>query len=159
MRLLFILLTSIFTISCFGQTKQLENKGERYFFDGKEYKCKELGEVYKTYQVSLDLYNEGRKKKRVARNMAFVGLGLIAGGVGVGLAVGDIPGAVIAGLSIAGGIAIELIALAPRALGNSKLRKARKEFNYEMIRRHGYKSDTSLSISVTQNGVGFVMSF
>ena len=154
-----IILGLFITMVSFGQDNHLEKKGKRYIFNGKEYKCKELGEVYSTYQPSLELYLSGRKMKRRARNMSYVGLGLIGGGIGVGLAVGDVEGAVVAGLSIAGGILIEIIALAPRGIGNAKLKKARKEFNYEMIRRHGYDSDVSLSFGLTTNGVGLVYSF
>ena len=159
MKPLVIFIGLLISISSFGQTKHLEKKGNRYIFEGKEYKCKELGQVYSAYEVSLDLYDSGRSKKRVARNMSYIGIGIIGVGIGGGLIVGDIAGAVVAGLSIAGGVVLELIALAPRGIGNGKLRKARKEFNYEMIRRHGYKEDTSLIFGVTGNGMGLVYQF
>lgn len=154
-----IILGLLVTVASFGQTKQLEKKGKRYLFEGKEYKCKELGDVYSSYQTSLDLYNAGRRKKRVARNMSYIGLGLIGGGIGAGLAVGDVEGAVVAALAIAGGIVIEIVAFVPRGLGNGKLQKARREFNYEMIRRHGYNEVGSVSLGLTNNGLGLVYSF
>ena len=159
MKPLFILIGLLISISSFGQTKLLEKNGNRYIFEGKEYKFKELGQVYSTHEVSLDLYNNGRNKKRVARNMSYIGVGIIGLGIGGGLIVGDVSGAIVAALSIAGGVVLELIALAPRGIGNRKLRKARKEFNYEMIERHGYKEDTSLIFGVTKGGVGLVYQF
>ena len=159
MKLLLQCIILFLSVSSFAQTPQLELKGKLYYFEGKTYTCKELNELYHTHGPSLNLYLDGRKRVRVARNMAYTGLGLMATGVVTGAAIGDVEGAVVGVLFVVGGLTLELISLAPRAIGNDRIRKARREFNYEMIRRHGYQEDPSLSFGMTGNGVGFVISF
>ena len=70
---------------------------------------------------------------------------------------GDGDTALFAGGIVVLGLVAENIALIPGIWGPRKLKKALNTFNYEMIERHGYQSDTSLSLGITKNGLGFVL--
>ncbi len=151
--------------SLVGQADLLEKKGRKYTYKGVVYKCKELSTIYKDNQEAMDLYISGRSHKKAANLTAYIGLGFIGLGLGSGLAGsiagGDIGlvGLILGVLSAGVGIVLEIVAITPRIVGNRKLKKARKTFNFEMIERHGYKSDTSLLFGVTKNGIGLVMQF
>lgn len=158
MKYIATLLLLLFAISGFSQAEFLEKRRNIYVYKGKAYKCDELGEVYKEYQESLDLYISGMKHRSAANTMTYVGLGLLGIGIG-GVRTDDLGWKVIGGLSIFGGVLIEFIAIIPRGIASGKLAKARKDFNYEMIRRYGYKEDTSLNLQLNQNGLALVYSF
>jgi len=125
---------------------------------GKTYSSKQLGEVYIEYNKSMDLYLSGESNKRAANIIAIIGAPFVVGGI-IGVTSGDYGGVVLGALSLVAGGIIEIVALIPRGVGSSKLQKARRIFNYEMIERHGYNAETALSISATENGLGFVFQF
>ena len=158
MKYLWILFALLISFSAVGQADLLTKKGFKYYYKDKKYKCKELGIVYKESQNALDLYNSGRGNVKAANILGYTGLGFIVLGTG-GLFTDSFEGVILGGLSILTGLVVELIALVPRGIGNGKLKKARKTFNFEMIERKGYNSDTSLSLGITRNGFGFVYQF
>jgi hypothetical protein len=154
--LLFIALG--FFSSVTAQSNLLLKEKGKYFYNEKEYKCEELGDVYINYPESLITYISGRRNKRAANVVAITGVPFLIGGA-IGLASDDIGGVIFGAFSFVSGGLLTIISLIPRGIGNAKLQKARKMFNYEMIERHGYREDTSLSIGVTPNGVGLVYQF
>jgi hypothetical protein len=158
MKYLYILISVLISFSASGQADLLEKFSNRYIYKDRLYKCDELGEIYETHQESLDLYLSGRKNKNTARTVSILGLPFIAGGI-LGVASNNVGARILGALFIIGGVGIELISFIPRGIGNRKLRMARSKFNFEMIRRHGYKEDVSLTFSQTPNGVGFVLNF
>ena len=158
MKYLLLLVLVFFCFDSFSQNNLLEKSGRKYTYKDEVYKCKELGDVYKIHQESLDLYNSGRANKRAANVVAIVGVPFALGGF-ILTSSGSIEGLIFGILSIAASVVIELVALIPRGAGSAKLRKARKTFNFEMLERHGYQSETSLVFGVTTNGLGLVYQF
>ena len=146
----------------------LEKKGRKYYFDGQKYKCKELTPVYERHLPALSTYLNGRKDKHKSKVMAWTGLAGLVGGFAI--TVGGVASAfgssndsgfqIVFGLVTMGaGLGLEIASIVYSVRGRSKLKKARREFNIEMIERHGYESDLSLSLETTQNGIGLVMRF
>ena len=158
MKYISFLIAVFISFSASGQANLLEKRGGNYYYKGQKYQCDELSEVYEEYQVALDLYFSGRNSKRAANIVAITGVPFVLGGV-LGLASGDFGGQIFGAFSLVAGSLLELVALIPRGIGGRKLRKARKIFNYEMIDRHGYNEDVSISFSQTPNGLGLVMNF
>lgn len=142
----------------FGQVDLISKNGSDYIYRNDVYKSNELAELYMQSQNALDLYKSGRKYRTVGRTIGYAGLALIVTGL-VGLATDQKDFMLFDGGAIGIGLLLELIAIAPIIKGSYNLNKALKTFNYEMIERHGYQSDTSLSINVTGNRVGLIMTF
>jgi hypothetical protein len=158
MRYLSFLIVMLISFSATGQANLLEKKGGEFMYRGESYTSSELDLVYENHLESMDLYLSGLRYKEVANIIAILGIPFLVGG-GIGLVSGGFsPKALGALLIVSGGI-IELIALVPKGVGNWKLRKARRTFNYDMIERQGYNTDTSLSFRVTGNGLGLVYQF
>jgi len=158
MKYLIILIAILISFSVLGQDYFLEKKGDIYFYKGQLYSFDELAILYEDHPASMDLYLSGKRSKIGAKIFAILGIPFLVGG-GLGLASGGFNPKILGPLLILTGGAIELIALIPKGVANRRFRKARRLFNYEMIERHGYQSDTSLSLAATGNGVGFVLQF
>ena len=158
MKILWVVVTLLFSYGAMGQAELLSKKGSKYYYKEKEYECKELSVVYADHNESMNFYTSGRSNIRAANMMTYVGLGFIV--IGVGMASGGrFDRGIAGGFSIAAGLLLEIIGLIPRGIGKGKLSKAMKTFNFEMIERHGYNADQSLSFGMTGNGIGLVYQF
>ena len=155
--LMFFLLV-LFTSSAFGQADLLEKKDRLYLYKGSSYKCKELSPIYSQSPEAFKLYMSGKKKKKRARVFAYVGLGLMSSGV-LAILTDDITTEVFGAGGFLLGLVCELIAIAPTIRGSIKFKRALETFNYEMIEKHGYQSETSLVFGVTGNGLGLFFQF
>jgi hypothetical protein len=158
MRGLFVLIILFFSCSVMGQQDLLIKKEQDYYYQNTRYKCKELGPIYRQNKESYELYISGRKFKKIGQISAYTGAGLIMAGVAVA------PGVSLqnknTGLLIVGvGLFFEMLAITPLLIGRRNLIKARQTFNFKMLERHGFKSDTSLSLAPTHNGFGLLLSF
>jgi len=158
MKYLICLIVLLISFSAAGQADLLEKRGSKYFYKDEVYKGSELVSIYIDHQESLDLYLAGRSNIRAANSTALIGVPFLVLGI-VGLTSGSLLSAGLGYISVLGGVVLELTALIPRARGSQKLKKARKDFNYEMIRRHGYEEDTSLSLQINQGGMALVFTF
>jgi len=158
MKYLTLSLLLFFSLSTYCQADLLEKVKGKYFYKGNVYQQKELGSVYEILQESLDLYISGMKRRKSSNVFTYIGLPFTVGGI-LGLSSDGLDNIVFGGISFLIGGIIELVAIFPRLEGNHKLRKALRTFNYEMIERYGYQSDTSLSLGMTGNGLGFVYCF
>ena len=156
MKFLVFLLVTLFSLPAFGQADLLTKKGKKYFYKDQVYKCIELGAVYKENQESLHLYELSRQLTKIANVSAIIGIPLFLGGAVLALSDKNKRLGVVAAESA---IWLELLAIIPRLFGAHNLNKARKTFNLEMIRRHGYKEAVSISFTETANGVGIVFQF
>ena len=151
-----LLFFTFFSLSAYGQADLLSKNQGKYFYKERVYKCVELGVVYKEHKESLDIYKSSIKMTNVANLSAFIGLPLFLGGIG--WASSD-ENRGLGAVAMGSAVLLELLAIIPRVVGAYRLTKARRTFNYEMIRRHGYKEGVSISINQTPSGVGFVLSF
>jgi len=167
LNLKYFALALLFSVSAQGQADLLTKKGSKFYYQDKKYKCKELDPIYEQHCISFDLYNSGLRLKRCGRINGYVGLGLFALGLG-----GVVLGAenivtrgslnylgVIGGLSIGASFILEVVAIIQKIRGGHKLKKARRLFNIEMIERHGYKEEVSISFGQTTHGLGIAVDF
>jgi hypothetical protein len=158
MKYLIILTAVLISFASFGQADLLEKKGRKYIYKGKVYKSSYLGSIYSQSPEAYKLFKSGKKKTRRAKIYGLTGLGLI--GVGFSsIQFQDFNIAVIGGGVIVLGVISGTIAIFSAIGGHRRLKKALKTFNYDMIERHGYQSDTALAFGVTHNGLGFVLQF
>lgn len=159
MRFFWIVLALLFSSISSAQADLVSKEGTKYFYKNKEYKCEDLQPIYADSPEALEYYLSGRKSYSSARIMGYTGLTVILLSGALMLGNGNLEGFIIGGLGIAGGLIIEIIALVPLGRGSIKMKKAMNTFNYEMIEKHGYGKEVSLSIGYTGNGVGLVYSF
>ena len=155
MKILRFLLLLLFSYSVMGQTDIMTIDGSKYYYKGEVYKCKELGPIYEQSEKALNLYNSGRKYYKVA-NFTF-GLGFGIFGLAIVFASGQHWEETAISLGAAG--LLGLLALIPRIVGDQKVGLAREAFNFNMLERHGYKSEYSLNIGTTINGMGITLIF
>ena len=158
MKILWVFIALLFSCAALGQAELMSKKGSKYYYKNKIYNYKELGTVYAGHDEALEIYMSGRGNIRGANVMAYTGLGMILLGVAMASG-GRLDGGILGGFSIATGVLLEVIGLIPRGIGKSKLSKAMKTFNFDMIERHGYNTDPSLSFGMTRNGIGLVYQF
>lgn len=159
MRYLWILFLLIFSSSAIGQADLVTKKGSKYYYKGDQYKCKELGIIYKDSEEAMDIYSSGRKNVKSANFTAYLGIALIVVGLGVAVNSDSFQGVIAGSLSIVIGLVVEVVALVPLGIGKGKIRKAMNIFNFDMIERHGYQEEPSVSLGVTKNGIGLVYHF
>ncbi|MEM9547723.1 MAG: hypothetical protein AAGA77_17205 [Bacteroidota bacterium] len=166
MKFLVSVLLCLIVFQSFGQNKVLVKKNKYlYSFDGKLYAFEELGSVYELHEPALKRYKSGRNHKKISKILGWSGLGLFVGGIVVGVsgiesAFSNSTSTIEAGLAMMVlAIPVELTAIVFRIIAGSKLRKARKIFNLEMLERHGYRSEAYLSFGTTPNGLGLVLTF
>jgi len=153
-----IILFTLFSFVAFGQSDLIEKVGSNYMYRGEVYKCKEMGPIYQKSERSLKLYNAGRTYKTISSIIGYTGLGLIlTGTLGVSGLKSDFV--LFRTSTLATGLFLELIAIAPSLIGSKKLKKAFQTYNFEVLEREGYKPDTSLAFGVTKNRLGFVLQF
>jgi len=159
MKFLSILIALFITSSAMGQADLLMKKKSIYYFKNKEYKCEELGVVYKDHPKSLELYYSGKSVANISGTIGYIGLGFLVAGFGVTFTSDGYGSAAVGGLSIIVGLLFEVVALVPLSIGKNKLKKARRLFNFDMMEKHGYESNPSLSFGATGNGLGLVYQF
>ena len=158
MRMLIIIFMLLFAFSVKGQPDFLTKKGNGYFYKNNKYNWKELGAVYKESEAASDLYKSGRTYKIMGQTTAYIGAGVIMAGISVA------PGVSLQNKStgfiiVGAGLFLELVAITPLIIGKQKLRQAMETFNFDMIKRHGYETEKSLSLSGTNNGFGLELQF
>jgi len=158
-KVLLSLLALMVSFSLLGQADILTKKGKKYYYKGEDYKCKELGPIYEQVPEAIQKYESGLSHKKTARILTFAGLGLIGAGIAIPFFSHSFGPLVIGGLSIMGGITVQIVAIFPRIRGGNQIRKAKDIFNFEMIKRHGYDNRSSLSLNSTSNGIGLVLTF
>lgn len=148
----------LFVYSAHGQVDLIAKDNGKYIYDLKIYKCKELGPILEKSEKASMMYQSGINHYKAAKYMFFTGL--VTGGLGIYLisasnAFIDETGA----LLTVGGAVVSVLALLPRIFGDNKIEISVELFNIDMIEKHGYQSNVSLSFEETNNGVGFVLRF
>ncbi len=136
----------------------IKEKG-KYYHNGQEYKCKELGQVYRESEEALKWYNKGRRNLRVATYLSFGGLALGGVAYGIGSSAEDLGALAVIALLLGVGLIVELVAVVFALRGSGKLKRAREEFNFDMLEKFGLQSDMSLTFGGTKNGVGLILQF
>ena len=158
MKNLLFLLFILLPLLSFGQADLLQKAQGKYYYKQKVYQEDELSVIYKAHQESLDLYISGLNKKKLAKTYTWIAAAFFVGGI-AGTASDRIDNKVFGGLSYLCGITFGLMTISPRIKGKYRLNKAMSTFNHEMIRRHGYNEETSLSIQLNQNGIALLYAF
>lgn len=149
----------ICTMTLFGQDHLLDKKGSSYFYKGKEYKWKELGILYIKHEKAFNIYDDGNRALNTSKNLAIGGVVSMAAGFAIFSFWPNIYGAVYGSIAIMSGVLIESVAFIYLVKGKVKISKARTEFNFEMMKRHGYESSVSFGVGVTRNGFGLLAQF
>ncbi len=149
----------LFAINICGQDYLLDKKGSSYFYNGKEYKCKQLGIVYIEHEEAFDVYRSGRRSHDAGKYLGIGGIATIGVGFMVLAYANNVYGRVYGGITILSGMLVEAVAVFYLIRGSIKLNKARKIFNFKMLERHGYNSELSLMIGGTRNGIGLIAQF
>ncbi len=148
----------VFAISAFGQDYLLIKEGKKYRFNGLEYKINELGTVYGENEEALKLYNDGMRAKSRSQIMAAGGLMSFLAGLVIYVNVSE-ENKAYGGWMMIAGVVLEPLALGLSLNGSIKLVKARKVFNEDLLEKRKYKSNSSLSIGSTKNGIGLTLIF
>ena len=159
MKFFLFFILSICAFSGCSQDYLLDQYETTYFHQRKEYTWKELGVVYMEHEESFDLYSRGRDNLSSARTFGIGGSAPVGLGVGMIILLPEQYGKVYGTIVLASGIIVEIAALIHYLKGKRKLSKAKEEFNFEMLKRYGYKSGLSLSFGGGQNGVGLILEF
>ena len=155
--ILFIL--TLLAINVCGQDYLIDKRGGSYYYQGKEYKCKQLGIVYIEYEEAFNIYHSGKRNFNTAKYLAIGGIVSIGVGFMVMLNSKNVYGLVYGGITVLTGMLVESVALFYLIKGDIKTSKARKKFNFEMLERHGYNSEVSLVFGGTKNGFGLIVQF
>ena len=156
--ILFFLFTICATTVC-SQDYLLEKYESTYFYHRKEYTLEELGDVYLEYEKSLYLFNSGRANLNYAKDLVRFGGATIALGLGVLAIFRNAQGGTHGGIVLASGVLVELSALIYFEKGKQKIRIARTEFNFEMLKKYGYNADISIALGGTRDGIGISVQF
>lgn len=156
MKLIIVTLLILFsTTSIFGQAEIMTRKGSTYHYKGKEYKCKDLGPIYKESENATKIYKRGKSLYTLSNVTAITGM--LSLGVGIVFAADDKW--LEATSFFASTVILGLVSLIPRTLGDYIMENAQDAFNFDMIERHGYNSGTTLSIESNENGISLVLNF
>lgn len=159
MRISLFFVLTLFALNAYCQDYLLDKNGSSYFYNGKEYKWKELGSVYRQYDKAFNIYQSGKRSLNTAKYLAIGGAVSIGVGYFAAQASDNISGLAYGGLAIIAGVLVETVALVYLVRGKLKASKARKKFNFEMLERHGYNSEVSLVFGGTRHGVGLIVQF
>ena len=155
MKLTFITFFILISATVFSQADLLKSNGSKYYYKGKMYKIKELGPIFNQSEKALKFYKRGKLYNKVSTYTAAIGMVTI--GIGIGFAANnDWPKAT---ATFAATVILGLVSLIPRVMGDKEMEKAKDAFNIDMIQRHGYNFEPTLTLVDTKNGVGLVYQF
>ena len=158
MKFLLLLLCLTFSISSFAQADLIEKKNKFYIYQGNIYKCEQMGTIYQTYPEALELYTVGAQRKSTSKVVGTIALGVFVVSA-FSISRRTLPGVVLGVLGVGASAIIGIIASFSSGSGSKKLKEAQDLFNFKQIEKHGYNTDTSLSLALTTNGLGLVYSF
>jgi len=155
MKFVIITFLLLFSTTVFSQADILTIDGAKYYYNGKEYKCKDLGPIYQESEKANEIYKNANLSYNISNIMAVTGM--VSLGVGIGFAASDKW--LEATSFFAGTVVLGLASLIPRTVGDQQMGNAKDAFNFDMIERHGYNSDTTLSFESNENGISLVLNF